>query len=198
MRSQPVVDRFRSVRMTNTNIGKISNALTHWLLRFDGGSRGNPGRGGCGAVLYKRVDAGWKEYWCGYDFLGNEGVTSNFAEYQGLILGLKAFLLQNGAQRMEDISCSTLTLSIEGDSQLVIRQLLGTYSVRNTVLQRLHAEARALMEQTACTSITHIPRERNSKADELSNLAMDVGQEHPANLSLTRTVDATFWDKRLS
>src|SRR4051812_29586613 len=60
-----------------------------WLLHFDGGSRGNPGVAGAGAVL-SVTDANYEtnEIWSGQFYLG-KNVTNNVAEYHGILEGLK-------------------------------------------------------------------------------------------------------------
>eukprot|EP01032_Pedospumella_encystans_P016599 gene16599-18930_t len=53
-----------------------------WVLRFDGGSRGNPGLGGAGAAIYNYMTSGeLNEIWRGYFFVGKTGITNNQAEY---------------------------------------------------------------------------------------------------------------------
>tara|TARA_B110000091_G_C13352286_1_gene284843 strand:+ start:174 stop:395 length:222 start_codon:yes stop_codon:yes gene_type:complete len=72
-------------------------------MQFDGGSRGNPGPGGSGAVIYQVTDSGeMLELWNGYWYLGT--VTNNQAEYSGLIEGLK-----------QGVSMKLDQLKIEGD-----------------------------------------------------------------------------------
>lgn len=141
-----------------------------YLLRFDGGSRGNPGEGGGGAVLYRVCDDAGpgkpaeKPVWQGFVYLGAR-VTSNEAEYGALLLGLKA------AARFP-----MSALTVEGDSELVVNQLSGAYRVRSARLMPLHAAAderlRAL-RRNALVTVAHIPRERNAAADALANTAMD-------------------------
>ena len=104
----------------------------NWLLQFDGGSRGNPGTAGAGAVLYT-VDndgdennvIGKTEKWAGYFYIGNS--TNNVAEYMGLIEGLR-----------QAIVLDIKNIEIEGDSQLVISQLNGTYRVKHPNLIPLY------------------------------------------------------------
>lgn len=137
-----------------------------WLLRFDGGSRGNPGPAAGGAVLWKDG----REAWRGGVFLGNQ--TNNHAEYRGLIHGLEAAVAW---VRPHD------GLRVEGDSQLVIRQVTGHYAVRNDGLIPLHARAtRALAAlhpagtPPSSFRIAHIPRELNGEADAMANAVLDA------------------------
>ena len=57
------------------NYSELGNV---WILRFDGGSRGNPGIAGSGSVLYKNTVG--NEVWSSYNYLGNDK-TNNYAEY---------------------------------------------------------------------------------------------------------------------
>jgi ribonuclease HI len=104
----------------------------NWLLQFDGGSRGNPGTAGAGAVLYTLHGDGDEnnvikktEKWAGYFYIGN--TTNNVAEYMGLIEGLK-----------QAIVLDIKYIEIEGDSQLVISQLNGIYRVKHSNLIPLY------------------------------------------------------------
>lgn len=130
-----------------------------YLLQFDGGSRGNPGSGGSGAVLYENQ----KEIWNGYFYLGAHGITNNVAEYWGLVHGLR--------------QCTELGLkniTVQGDSELILRQIQGIYQVKNVVLKELYFRAIDLMKSIPDVTIQHIPREQNKRADFLSNMAMDL------------------------
>jgi probable phosphoglycerate mutase len=133
--------------------------MTH-KLQFDGGSRGNPGIGGSGSVIYD-VGSG-KVVWKGYHFLGMS-VTNNQAEYAGLIEGLKAA-----------VALKISSLEIEGDSELVVRQMTGEYKVKNAQLIVLQKKAQDLVTKIPEHSFKSIPRSLNAEADQLSNLAMDT------------------------
>ncbi|HXN54630.1 MAG TPA: ribonuclease HI family protein [Myxococcales bacterium] len=131
----------------------------HRRLRVfsDGASRGNPGPAGAGAVILD--DQGNIVERLGR-FLGRQ--TNNVAEYEGLLLGLgRAHEL--GAREVE----------VRADSELLIRQLQGRYRVKNPELQRLHAEAMALLKGFSYVGLSHVPREENGAADEMSNRAID-------------------------
>jgi ribonuclease HI len=88
--------------------------------------------------------------------------TNNHAEYMGLILGLEA-ARERGATEVD----------VFADSQLLIRQLEGKYQVKSATLRPLFEEARGLLGGFARVTLTHIPREENSAADEMSNRAID-------------------------
>ena len=130
-----------------------------YILRFDGGSRGNPGPSGCGAVIYYNND----EIWTDHLFI-SEKQTNNYAEYMGLIIGLKQALKMNITH-----------ILIEGDSLLVINQLTNKYKCKSENLLELNKTSRELSKQFQTISYNHILRNKNKRADELSNIAMDKG-----------------------
>lgn len=131
--------------------------IPEYILRFDGGSRGNPGLSGCGAVIYKNND----EIWSDYLFVGNF-MTNNYAEYSGLILGLKQALKMN-----------ITTILVEGDSLLVINQLTNVYKCKSENLLKLNSDANNLVKEFENITFQHILRNKNKRADQLSNLAID-------------------------
>ncbi|MFQ5828391.1 MAG: ribonuclease HI family protein [Candidatus Methylomirabilia bacterium] len=125
------------------------------ILSIDGSVEGNPGPGAIGVVIEARdgtpVDA-WGEA------IGL--VTNNQAEYGALLAALRrAHLL--GAR----------TVVVRSDSQLLVRQLLGQYRVRDAKLRSLHHEAQRLAQSFERFAIEHIPREQNRAADRLANRA---------------------------
>ncbi len=123
----------------------------------DGASRGNPGQAGCGAVIYDENGAVIDEL---FTYLGT--TTNNVAEYQGLLMGLKA-AIKRGAKR----------LKIQSDSELLVRQLNGVYRVKNENLKLLHQEAVELLGRFDAFGVTHVRREFNRVADRLANRAID-------------------------
>jgi ribonuclease HI len=129
------------------------------LLRFDGGSRGNPGIGGSGAVLLAPNGTIIQEL----AVFAGDFVTNNEAEYKGLLAGLKAAYV-SGIRR----------LLVEGDSLLVINQMTKVWRVGAENLVPLHAEAFGYLDCFDSISFKHIPREENSVADALANRAMDA------------------------
>lgn len=130
------------------------------VLRFDGGSRGNPGKAGCGFVIYNSATDDTKIIE-GWQYLGDKN-TNNYAEYYGIILGLQ-----------EALSKGLKNLHIEGDSLLVINQLLGKWKVKAENLQPLYEKAKELLKQFDNYTLTQIPRNKNKVADKLANYAMD-------------------------
>jgi ribonuclease HI len=140
--------------------------MNHFFLNTDGGSRGNPGVAGCGAVLYDEHE---KEVANGKRALGT--TTNNVAEYEAVLLGLEV------AERYIS-SHATLPyhLTIRMDSELVCKQLRGEYRVKDAKLIPLFARLRTLLSQKfPRVSFVHVRREKNKRADELANEAMDEG-----------------------
>lgn len=131
---------------------------SEYLLQFDGCSKGNPGLAGAGAVIYNYNT----EIWGRSQFVGNKN-TNNEAEYRGLIIGLE-----------EALSMDIKHLSVEGDSLLVIKQMKGEYKVKSEKLLPLYEEASKLAKQFDSITFTHIYRENNKRADELSNIAVEM------------------------
>ncbi len=127
------------------------------VMQFDGGSRGNPGPAGCGVTL--TTAAGELVYELG-DFLGNH--TNNYAEYSGLLRGAEA-AVKLGARKLE----------IRADSELVVRQILGIYRVKNAALKPLYQQALDLLNKIPAWSIQHVYRSSNARPDELANMAMN-------------------------
>ena len=138
-------------------INVCSEELYEYVLRFDGGSRGNPGSSGCGAVIYHNN----KEIWANYLYLGPKQ-TNNYAEYNGLILGLEQALKMNITH-----------ILVEGDSLLVINQLTNKYKCKSDNLIPLNTNAIDLARQFEGIKFQHILRHKNKRADELSNKAID-------------------------
>lgn len=134
-----------------------------YLLRFDGGSRGNPGVAGAGMVLY---DDKGDEIWSGWKFHSEE-TTNNVAEYLGLLSGLKC------AE-----SFGVRQLIAEGDSELIVKQLNGDYKVKNEGLKKMYNACVEVAERFEYFEIRHIPRAENSRADWLANHAMDLKESH--------------------
>lgn len=94
-------------------------------------------------------------------------MTCNQAEYEALILGLEV------ARRM-----GLNHVEVRSDSQIVINQMLGRFSVRKRALRRLHARASAAATALDRLELVHVPRERNRLADALANEAADGEWEH--------------------
>jgi broad specificity phosphatase PhoE/ribonuclease HI len=128
------------------------------IIEADGGSRGNPGPAGYGAVVR---DADTGELLA--EVSGGLGTTTNnVAEYSGLIAGLRA-ALKEGAE------CAEARM----DSKLVVEQMSGRWQVKQPHLRPLASEAAGLARQLGDVTYTWVPRARNTHADRLANEAMD-------------------------
>ena len=127
-----------------------------YRLQFDGCSKKNPGLAGAGAVIYKYS----KEIWSGYLFVGTNA-TNNYAEYSGLIIGLE-----------KAVELNIKTLHVEGDSLLVINQMTGKYKCNSENLIEPHNKAKELAVKFESINFVHIFRNKNVRADELSNQAV--------------------------
>ena len=129
------------------------------LIEADGGSRGNPGPAGYGAVV-RDADTGKVLR----EVAASVGTaTNNVAEYRGLIAGLQV-ALELEAEQVE----------VRMDSKLVVEQMSGRWKVKHPDMRVLAAEAAGLTRALPAVSFHHIPRERNTHADRLANEAMDA------------------------
>src|SRR4051812_1858602 len=126
-------------------------------LEFDGGSRGNPGPAGIGVVV--RAADNTPLVTLGR-FIGR--ATNNVAEYTALITALQ-----------EALKLKPKSITVRGDSELVIKQMRGEYKVKHPDLKPLYEEAKHLYHQFDHATITHNLRHKNELADRLANLAMD-------------------------
>ena len=131
------------------------------LLYSDGACRGNPGLGGAGAVL---VDPKGRVVCSLKKFLGL--CTNNIAEYKALILGLEAAVERRPKK-----------LHIFIDSELLVKQVDGSYRVKHKNLKPLMGKVRDLLSSLESYTIQHIDRSENKKADELANEAIDEAFE---------------------
>lgn len=128
-----------------------------YTLYSDGASRGNPGPSALGAVL-----------------VGPEGevvaerserlgvVTNNVAEYRALLAGLSA-ARELGIRR----------LTVRADSELMIKQLKGAYSIKSEALRPLYRQAAEALKAFEAVRLEHVPRAQNQRADALANQALD-------------------------
>jgi ribonuclease HI/probable phosphoglycerate mutase len=126
-------------------------------LFTDGASRGNPGQAGAGAVLL--TDQGDELATCSA-YLGS--CTNNVAEYKALIMGLDKALLKG---------CANLAIFL--DSELIVRQIQGSYKVKNEALLPLFRMVRERLARMQHWSISHVPRAQNARADQLANQGID-------------------------
>ncbi|MBW8089991.1 bifunctional RNase H/acid phosphatase [Streptomyces hygroscopicus subsp. hygroscopicus] len=132
-----------------------------FVVEADGGSRGNPGPAGYGAVV---SDAETGETLAEVaEYIGT--ATNNVAEYKGLVAGLRAaYALDPEAE-----------VRVRMDSKLVIEQMSGRWKIKHPDMRPLATEAKAVFP-AGRMSYEWIPRERNKHADRLANEAMDAGK----------------------
>ncbi|MGV9236505.1 bifunctional RNase H/acid phosphatase [Streptomyces nigra] len=135
--------------------------MREFIVEADGGSRGNPGPAGYGAVV---IDAATGETLAERaEYIGV--ATNNVAEYRGLIAGLRA------AHELDP----TATVHVRMDSKLVIEQMSGRWKIKHPDMKPLAFEA-ARVFPPAQVTYEWIPREQNKHADRLANEAMDAGK----------------------
>ena len=125
----------------------------------DGGSRGNPGPGGIGVIIRTEDTILTK-----YSSLIGKFVTNNIAEYEALIKTLELASKHTD----EEITCFL-------DSELIVKQLLGEYSVKNPRLLELFIRVQKLQENFQRIRYVHVSREDKYQqiVDELLNDELD-------------------------
>jgi ribonuclease HI len=127
------------------------------VINTDGGARGNPGPAGSGVVIKDEAGKIVHEY---KEYLGK--ATNNTAEYIALIRALEA------AKKL-----GATHLQINMDSELIVRQMLGQYKIKEPSLQALAQEVFSLRNQFENIVFIHVRREFNKEADRLVNEAID-------------------------
>ena len=125
-------------------------------LFTDGGARGNPGPAAIGIFLFQ--DSELVDF--SGSFIGLQ--TNNFAEYKALVEGLNLAIKNN----VEEIDCYL-------DSELVVKQLLGEYKVKNKIIKVFYDKVIELKKSFKSINFHHIPREKNKNADRMLNLILD-------------------------
>ncbi|MER6115984.1 bifunctional RNase H/acid phosphatase [Streptomyces sp. NPDC001743] len=138
-----------------------------FVVEADGGSRGNPGPAGYGAVV---IDPATGETLAeAAEYIGV--ATNNVAEYKGLIAGLRAVraLMPDGP------ADDGPQVRVRMDSKLVVEQMSGRWKIKHPGMKPLAAEAAGILPASAVT-YEWIPRAQNKHADRLANEAMDAGR----------------------
>ena len=137
----------------------------HFTIHADGGSRGNPGPAGAGAMIRDSLGNSVASV---SQFLGIR--TNNFAEYEAVILAFETLAKLLGAEKV-----SATDVVVKMDSELVVKQMKGIYKVKHPVMKRQYARLASLAATFKNVSFIHVPRAENSDADALANEAMDRG-----------------------
>jgi len=131
------------------------------IAYVDGGSRGNPGPAAAAFIL---TDASGSQLQARAFFLGE--ATNNTAEYTAIVKALEA-VLALGVKRVKVFS----------DSELLVRQLSGEYKVKSEQLRPLFSKAVELLDRFESRQVQHISRDKNSRADDLANRALNLGRD---------------------
>ncbi|TFV79260.1 bifunctional RNase H/acid phosphatase [Blastococcus sp. CT_GayMR19] len=130
-----------------------------FIVEADGGSRGNPGPAGYGALV--RDAASGRVLAERAASVGR--ATNNVAEYGGLVAGLQAAL---------DLD-PTAEVEVRMDSKLVVEQMSGRWKIKHPDMQQLALQAQQIARQLGRVRYTWVPRAQNGAADALANSAMD-------------------------
>ncbi|MGX1950373.1 bifunctional RNase H/acid phosphatase [Streptomyces anulatus] len=142
------------------------SAARQVVVEADGGSRGNPGPAGYGAVV---IDPATGEPLAETaEYIGV--ATNNVAEYRGLIAGLTA------AKALFPDAGDALRVHVRMDSKLVVEQMSGRWKIKHPDMKPLAARAAAVLPPSSVT-YEWIPRAQNKHADRLANEAMDAGRD---------------------
>ena len=144
----------------DANAGGPGGGNEWFTAHCDGGSRGNPGPSGYGAVI---EDANGQTVARLSEFVGRQ--TNNFAEYSGLLAVLR-WALENGAKRLRVVS----------DSELMVKQMKGQYKVASPVLRPLFEEAKRLAGRLERFEMRHTLRGGNKEADRLANSLLQAAR----------------------
>jgi len=125
-------------------------------MYIDGASQGNPGQAGIGVIIYH-----------GDKIIKNKSkyigiTTNNVAEYMALIFGLHEALFQKIA-----------TIEVNSDSELLCKQIIGEYKVKDDTLKLLYHLVKHLLSGFKAVKVVNIARENNKSADKLATEAIE-------------------------
>lgn len=187
--------RKRKLDDTQSSYGSNADDTSHSpdlqiYLFFDGGSRGNPGISGSGSYL--KVISNKEGYdhepsvkeWNVCHYCGSN-CTNNVAEYTGLLEGLKQTAMEVESYCKSKNSNAHISLTVKGDSNLIINQMNGVWQIKDLQLKKLNAKCMKLIQKMKDAvslngtsklfiSYTHVYRKDNTIADGLANEAMDT------------------------
>lgn len=132
----------------------------HLIIQTDGGARGNPGPAGIGVVILDDAGNVLEEH---SEYLGV--TTNNQAEYRAVILGLE-----------RAVALGATSVEVVADSELLVKQANAEYKVKNPEIAKRFLEMKNLETKLGGrVRYRHVRREQNTRADKLSNDAMDRG-----------------------
>ena len=123
------------------------------IIFTDGASRGNPGPAAIAAIIQ---DEAGKPIASLAQRIGT--TTNNEAEYRAIIAALQ-----------KAVSLGVKEVELKSDSELVVKQLNGSYRVKAPALKPLYQQVKKLQGFVERLTITHIPRRQNTRADRLAN-----------------------------
>ena len=132
------------------------------IVNVDGASKGNPGEAGIGVAVFDK-DLNVVQESCEYIGVA----TNNIAEYKALILGAKLAIKFNAKNTL-----------FKSDSELMVKQIMGEYRVKNTQLKSLYSEVQSLLGKLPEWEIKHVLREENKEADLLANKGVEMSTEN--------------------
>ena len=139
-------------------LSSLPGALMKLIIEADGGSRGNPGMSGAGAVVIDGATGNILR-----EISEAVGIaTNNVAEYSALIFALEAAFEIDPAAEIE----------VRMDSKLVVEQMSGRWKIKHPDMLSLGARVQQLINGKS-VEFVWIPREQNVLADALANKAMD-------------------------
>ena len=137
-------------------VGLLQDGGGRAHVYFDGACRGNPGPSAVGWVIVTGDGIAAE----GSETIGR--ATNNQAEYEALTRALEA---------AADFGFDEVV--VKGDSQLIVKQVRGEWDANDPELREKRVRVRELLEGFDEWSLDHVPREINSRADELANEALD-------------------------
>lgn len=135
--------------------------MTLIIINTDGGSRGNPGPAGIGAVICM-PEGNVEKY---NKYIGK--ATNNEAEYQAVIFALSTLQKNIGDQSHE------VNVEVRVDSELLYKQMIGLYRVKHPNIRPLYDHVSKLTTVFKQVTFQHVRREYNTEADKLVNEILD-------------------------
>ena len=123
-----------------------------WVIKFDGGASPNPGRASCAFKAYNGIGHIIEDSWAMHGIR-----TNNEAEWEAISVGLERLISKDP---------SATLISVFGDSELVMNQMSGMYSVRSKKLKPYYMRVKNLKNNhRAAFTFKHIKREFNEAMD---------------------------------